>query len=50
MLSVLVFGGPGIEYYTRLRHFSFGVEITGSYLVNSGAFGFAITPTLRYAF
>jgi hypothetical protein len=48
--DILVFAGPGVEYYTRLRHFSVGVEVTGSYLVSSGALGFALTPTLRYAF
>ncbi|MFN0062607.1 MAG: adventurous gliding motility protein CglE [Myxococcaceae bacterium] len=48
--DVLVFVGPGVEYYTRLRHFSIGVEVTGSMLVSSGAFGFAVTPHLRYAF
>lgn len=48
--DILVFGGPGVEYYTRLRHFSIGVEVTGTFLVNSQAFGFAVTPTLRYAF
>ena len=48
--DILVFGGPGVEYYTRLRHFSIGVELTGSYLINSSSFGFAVTPNLRYAF
>ncbi|MDY7229818.1 adventurous gliding motility protein CglE [Hyalangium rubrum] len=48
--DILVFAGPGVEYYTRLRHFSVGLEVTGSYLVSSGTFGFAIAPNLRYAF
>lgn len=48
--DVLVFAGPGVEYFTRLRHFSVGVEITGSYLLTSGSFGFGVTPNLRYAF
>jgi hypothetical protein len=48
--DILVFGGPGVEYYTRLRHFSVGLEVTGTYLVNSGTTGFAISPNLRYAF
>ncbi|HTS83425.1 MAG TPA: adventurous gliding motility protein CglE [Myxococcaceae bacterium] len=48
--SILVFGGPGLQYYTRLRHFSVGVEIVGSYLLKPKSFGFAITPNLRYAF
>lgn len=48
--DILVFAGPGVEYYTRLRHFSVGLEVTGSFLVASQSFGFAITPNLRYAF
>jgi hypothetical protein len=48
--DILVFAGPGVEYYTRLRHFSVGLEVTGNYLINSGSFGFAVTPNLRYAF
>ncbi|MCI0672507.1 MAG: adventurous gliding motility protein CglE [Myxococcaceae bacterium] len=48
--DILVFAGPGFEYYTRLRHFSVGIEVTGTYLVSSGAMGFALTPSLRYAF
>lgn len=48
--DVLVFAGPGVEYYTRLRHFSIGIDVTGAYMVKSGALGFAISPSLRYAF
>ncbi len=48
--DILVFAGPGLEYYTRLRHFSVGVEVTGTFLVRSQSFGFAVTPNLRYAF
>src|SRR5512146_1242782 len=48
--DILVFGGAGVEYYTRLRHFSIGVELTGTFLVSSQALGFALTPSLRYAF
>jgi hypothetical protein len=48
--DVLVFGGPGVEYFTRLRHFSVGLEVMGSYLVTGQAMGFTITPNLRYAF
>jgi hypothetical protein len=42
--------GVGVEYYTRLRHFSIGLEASGLGLLRTGAFGFAITPSLRYAF
>lgn len=48
--DILVFGGPGVEYYTRLRHFSIGVELSGNFLVRSGAFGVSVLPNLRYAF
>lgn len=48
--DVLGFGGLGVEYYTRLRHFSIGLEAVGTYLVPSGTVGFAFTPSLRYAF
>lgn len=48
--DILVFAGPGVEYYTRLRHFSIGIEVTGSFFVKSQSFGFAVTPNLRYAF
>lgn len=46
----LVFAGPGVEYYTRLRHFSIGVSLLGTMLAKSKSFGFEVTPTLRYAF
>jgi hypothetical protein len=46
----LVFAGPGLEYYTRLRHFSIGVSLLGTMLAKSKSFGFEVTPTLRYAF
>jgi len=42
--------GLGVEYYTRLRHFSVGLEASGIGLLRAGTFGFAITPSLRYAF
>jgi hypothetical protein len=40
----------GVEYYTRLRHFSIGLEGSFSFLAASLTTGFAITPSLRYAF
>jgi hypothetical protein len=48
--DILVFAGPGVEYYTRLRHFSVGLEVTGTYLVSGGSLGFAVAPNIRYAF
>jgi len=43
-------GGLGIEYYTRLRHFSVGLALDGLYYPEPKAAGFAVTPTLRYTF
>ena len=48
--DILVFAGPGVEYYTRLRHFSVGLDVTGTYLLSTGSAGFAVSPNLRYAF
>jgi hypothetical protein len=48
--DALAFAGPGIEYFTRIRHFSIGFEVDGSYFVKSKTFGFALAPNLRYAF
>ena len=48
--DVLLFAGPGIEYFTHLRHFSIGLEVTGTYLAKGKTYGFAIAPNLRYAF
>ncbi len=41
---------PGVEYFTRLRHFSIGIEAAFAFLFGSQSIGFAVTPTLRYAF
>jgi hypothetical protein len=43
-------GGPGLEYYTRLRHFSFGLAADFAYLPSAKVPGIAITPTVRYTF
>lgn len=48
--DVYAFAGPGIEYFTRLRHFSIGLEATGSFLVRTGTVGFTVSPNLRFAF
>ena len=48
--DILLLGGPGIEYFTHIRHFSIGFEVAGSYLTRAKTYGLAITPTLRYAF
>jgi hypothetical protein len=48
--DLVVQGGPGIEYYTRLRHFSLGLAADALYATKAGAFGFAVYPTVRYTF
>jgi len=48
--SILVFGGVGVEYFTRLRHFSVALEGNGHYFLSFGSLGFSIAPSVRYAF
>jgi hypothetical protein len=48
--DVVVAAGPGVEYYTRLRHFSIALGADAVYATTAGALGFAIYPTLRYPF
>jgi hypothetical protein len=49
-LDVLVSGGVGLEYFTRLRHFSLGIEGNFNYLARSGSLGFSVFPTVKYSF
>jgi hypothetical protein len=48
--DVMIFAGPGVEYFTKLRHFSIGLEVTPIFQVITQAFGLAITPNLRFTF
>lgn len=48
--DVLAGGGLGIEYFTRLRHFSVGLAIDGVYALQAKSAGIAVAPTLRYTF
>ena len=48
--DVLVSGGPGIEYFTRLRHFSVGLATDLAYVVDASTLGVALLPTVRYTF
>jgi hypothetical protein len=48
--EVLAQGGVGLEYYTRLRHFSVGLAVDGLYFTRAKASGFSVVPTLRYTF
>lgn len=49
-LDVLVTAGPGIEYFTRLRHFVIGVEANFNFMALTQSVGFSILPTVKYAF
>jgi hypothetical protein len=48
--DLVVAGGPGVEYYTKLRHFSVGVAADVVYATKAGAAGLALYPTVRYTF
>jgi hypothetical protein len=48
--EILLQGGPGVEYFTRLRHFSIGAAIDYVYATKAKAGGLAIYPTVRYTF
>lgn len=48
--DTIVAGGPGVEYYTKLRHFSIGLGGDVLYATKAKAAGFAVYPTVRYTF
>jgi hypothetical protein len=48
--DLVVAGGPGVEYYTKLRHFSIGIAADALYATKAAAAGFAVYPTVRYTF
>jgi hypothetical protein len=43
-------GGPGVEYFTHLRHFSVGLAADLAYVTKAKATGLAVMPTVRYTF
>ena len=49
-IDVLITGGAGIEYFTRLRHFVIGLEANFNFMALTQAVGFSILPTVKYAF
>ncbi len=49
-MDALVSGGLGVEYFTKLRHFSVGIEANFNFLVLTQSFGFSILPTVKYSF
>ena len=48
--DVFLSGGAGIDYFTKLRHFSVGAAVDAVYATKAKAFGVAIYPTVRYTF
>jgi hypothetical protein len=48
--EILIQGGPGLEYFTRLRHFSIGFALDYVYAAKAKASGYAAYPTVRYTF
>lgn len=48
--ETLVSGGVGIEYFTRLRHYSVGLVLDAEYATKAGSVGWALYPTVRYTF
>lgn len=48
--DVVVQVGPGVEYFTQLRHFSVGLGADYVRATKAGVSGFAIYPTVRYTF
>ncbi len=46
----VVQAGTGVEYFTRLRHFSVGFGLDYVRAVKAKANGFAVYPTVRYTF
>jgi len=45
----VVIGGPTIEYYTKLSHFSVGIDVDASYAVGFDL-GLSTTGTVKYTF
>ncbi len=48
--DLVVAAGPGVEYYTRLRHFSVGFAADFVRATKAGANGYTLYPTVRYTF
>ena len=49
-VETLAAAGAGIEYFTRLRHFSVGMALDGVYAMKAKSFGLSVYPTVRYTF
>ncbi len=48
--DLVVQAGPGVEYFTQLRHFSVGLGADFVRATKAGVNGFAVYPTVRYTF
>jgi hypothetical protein len=48
--DLLVQAGPGVEYFTKLRHFSVGAALDFVRATKAKANGVALYPTVRYTF
>jgi len=48
--DIIATGGVGLAYYTRLRHFSVGVDLDFVYGLNNAGAGVTLAPHLRYTF
>lgn len=49
-VDILVRVGVGLEYFTRLRHFSVGVDLDFTYGVKNLGAGVLILPQMKYTF
>ena len=49
-IDVMISGGVGIEYFTRLRHFVIGLEGNFNFMALTQSLGFSVLPTVKYAF
>lgn len=49
-IDVMITGGLGVEYFTRLRHFVIGLEGNFNFMALTQSMGFSILPTVKYAF
>ena len=48
--DVLVSGGPGLEYFTHLRHFSIALGVDFPYLTRAKVLGISPVAAVRYTF
>lgn len=49
-MDFMIRAGVGLEYFTRLRHFSVGVDLDFTFFVKNLGAGILIMPNMKYAF